>query len=200
MKPASLPQRAGRTGGSRRSSSIAAPRQFSPMRACRSRSARPRGSGRRCISSVDDRGHAAGAIIVLAEIFAGRLQIDQQRHLVARTSASRRCRARRPMWRAIAAQVDRRVGRAADRGVDDDRVEERLAGQDVARASGPPRTISTMRLPVSIGASPAGRDRAPGSPPSRAATCRAPRPASSSSSPCPSCCNSRSTAPTRPPA
>ena len=59
------------------------------------RSARPRRSAPARISCADHRGHAAGAIIILAEIFAGRLQIDQQRHVVAIASASRRAAARR---------------------------------------------------------------------------------------------------------
>ena len=39
-----------------------------------------------------------------------------------------------PTSRAIAGQVQQRVGRAADRRVQDDRVLERLAGQDLRRA------------------------------------------------------------------
>ena len=150
-----------------------------------------RGSCRRCVRPFtvsvpsrispcghqlgDHRRHAAGAVVVLAEIFAGRLQVDQQRHAVP----ARLPVLERQLDADVAGdrgEVDRRVGRAADRRVDDDRVEEGVAGQDVRRLevlARPSRRCAgrcDRRLP-------AGRDRARGSPPNRAATCRALRPA-----------------------
>ncbi|VVT19327.1 hypothetical protein SPHINGO391_460096 [Sphingomonas aurantiaca] len=76
------------------------------------------------------RGDTARVIIILAEIFAGGLEVDHQRHLVA---------VRLPVVdRQVDADVardrgemDRRVGRAADRRIDDDRVVERVLGEDV---------------------------------------------------------------------
>ena len=46
--------------------------------------------------------HAARPIVVLAEVFTGRLQVHQQRHVVAVTSPSRRACSSTPMCRAIA--------------------------------------------------------------------------------------------------
>ncbi len=78
------------------------------------------------------RAHAAGAVVILAQIFARGLEIDEQRH--ARTVAlpvlKRQLDADMARDRV---QMDRCVGRAADRRVDDDRIEERFARQDVGR-------------------------------------------------------------------
>ena len=76
--------------------------------------------------------HAAGAVEFLAEIEAGRLHVDQQRHVVAELLPV----VDRQLDADVARQrvdVDRRVGRAADRRIDHDAVLERLAGQDVRR-------------------------------------------------------------------
>ena len=80
----------------------------------------------------DDGGNAAGVMVVLAEIFAGRLQVHQQRYLVAD---------RLPViiveldaeMAGDGVEVDRRIGRTADRGIDDNGVLERLAGHDLGR-------------------------------------------------------------------
>ena len=76
--------------------------------------------------------HAAGAVIFLAEIEAGRLHVHQQRNLVAvfLPVVDRQLDADMARQRV---DMDRRVGRAADRRVDHDAVLERLAGQDVGR-------------------------------------------------------------------
>ena len=78
------------------------------------------------------RRHAAGAVIFLAEIEAGRLHVHQQRDVVAvlLPVVDREFDADMPRQRV---DMDRRVGRAADRRVDHDAVLERLAGQDVGR-------------------------------------------------------------------
>ncbi len=73
----------------------------------------------------DHRRHAAGVVIILAEIFARRLQVHQQRDVVAD---------RLPVvvveldaeMAGDGVEVDRRVGRAADRRIDDDGVLEGL--------------------------------------------------------------------------
>ena len=65
----------------------------------------------------------------LAQVFAGRLHVDQQRQVVAGGL---------PILQAQldasvpgdGCQMDRCVGRAADGGVDGNRVQERIAGQD----------------------------------------------------------------------
>ena len=78
------------------------------------------------------RGHAAGAMEFLAEIEAGRLHVDQQRNVVAEflPVVDRELDADMAGERV---DVDRRVGRAADRRIDDDAVLECLSGQDVGR-------------------------------------------------------------------
>ena len=76
------------------------------------------------------RGHAAGAVIFLAEVEAGRLHVHQQRNVVAVFLPV----VDRELDADMAGQrvdVDRRIGRAADRRIDHDAVLERLAGQDV---------------------------------------------------------------------
>jgi len=76
------------------------------------------------------RGHAAGAVIFLAEIEAGRLHVHQQRHIVAEFLPV----VDRELDADMAGQrvdVDRRVGRAADRRIDDDAVFERFPRQDI---------------------------------------------------------------------
>ena len=144
---------------------------------------------------VDDRRNAAGAMELLAQIFARRLHVDEQRHLVADPLPvlDRELDADVP---GDGVDVDRRVGRAADGAVDDDRVLERLSGQDVGR-------LQILPAPFRRSAgqydrrSARARDGARGSPRSRAGSCRAPRRAHSSSRRCPSCCNGRPRAPRR---
>ena len=80
----------------------------------------------------DHRRHAAGMVIVLAEIFAGRLQVDQQRHLVADLLPVVIVELDAEMA-GDGVEVDRRIGRAADRRIDDDGVLESLARHDVGR-------------------------------------------------------------------
>ena len=89
-------------------------------------------------------------------------------------------------------QVHDGVGRAADRGQRDDRVEERAAGQDRRSGGGPAATSSTASRPVVVGAPRAAGCRAPGVPampgsvmPERLGDARP------SSRPCPSCCSGR---------
>ena len=146
---------------------------------------------------VHHRRQPAGAIIFLAEIVAGRLHVDQQRHVVADRLPvlDREGNADMPRDRI---DVDRRIGRAADRRAGDDRVLERLAGEDVGRLAGS-RARSRPRAGRSRRRSARARDRAPGSRRSPAATCRALRRARSWSRPCPWCCNGRPTAPRRRP-
>ena len=81
---------------------------------------------------VDHRRHAAGAMELLAEIFARRLQVDEQRHGVADLLPILDVEPHADMA-GDRVDVDRRVGRAADRAVDDDRILERLARQNVGR-------------------------------------------------------------------
>ena len=78
------------------------------------------------------RRHAAGAVIFLAEIEAGRLHVHQQRDVVAvlLPVVDRELDADMPRQRV---DMDRRIGRAADRRIHHDAVLERLAGQDVGR-------------------------------------------------------------------
>jgi hypothetical protein len=81
---------------------------------------------------VHHRRQPAGAVIILAEIVAGRLHVDEERHVVAD---------RFPVFdRKLDADVprdgdemDRRIGRAADRRAGDDRILEGGAGEDVRR-------------------------------------------------------------------
>ena len=75
-------------------------------------------------------GQAAGAVIFLAEIFAGRLHVDQQRHVVADLFPILDRRAHADMA-GDGVDVDRRIGRAADRRAGDDGVLERLAGENI---------------------------------------------------------------------
>ena len=75
-------------------------------------------------------GQAAGSVVFLAEIEAGRLHVHQQRNVMAvrlpvvdrefDADVARQC-----------VDMDRCVGRTADRGIHHDAVLERLAGQDV---------------------------------------------------------------------
>ena len=81
---------------------------------------------------VEHRRQPAGAVIVLAEIVAGRLHVDEQRHVVA----DRLPVLDRELDAGVARdriEMDRRVGRAADRRAGDDGVLERLAREDVER-------------------------------------------------------------------
>ena len=71
--------------------------------------------------------------------------------------------------------VRRRVGRAADAGVDPDGVLESRAGQDIALGRRSSRTISTAPFAGGGRPSPCARGRVPGSPRSRAGSCPAPR-------------------------
>ena len=86
---------------------------------------------------LDHRRHAAGAVELLAQILAGRLHVDQERDVVAHLPVldveldAHVARDRDHVRRA--------VGRGAGGGRGEDRVLERLAGQDLGRASGPPR-------------------------------------------------------------
>ncbi len=78
------------------------------------------------------RRHAAGAVIFLAEIEAGRLHVHQQRNVVAVLLPV----VDRKLHADMAGQridMDRRVGRAADRRIDHDAVLEGLSRQDVGR-------------------------------------------------------------------
>ena len=145
MKPAS--SISGRSNGRMtRSSSIAAPRQFSPMRAAV--------DGQRGLVDqallhqlVDDRRHAAGAVVILAEIFAGRLQIHQQRHLVALglpvgefQRDAGMCRAMAARW--IGALVDPPIAELTTIAF---RNASRVRMSEGFRSSAP---LPTMRLPV----------------------------------------------------
>jgi len=81
---------------------------------------------------ADHRRHAAGAVIFLAEIEAGRLHVHEQRNRVAVFLPV----VDREFHADMAGQcvdVDRRVGRSADCRIDHDAVLERLAGQDIGR-------------------------------------------------------------------
>ncbi len=143
------------------------------------------------------RRQAAGAVILLAEILAGRLHVDQQRHVVA-DRLPVRDRQRDADMAGDGVDVDRGVGRAADRRARDDGVLEGGAREDVGRlqvlvhdldraAAGRVGDLAALAV---------GRRESRRSP---AATCRAPRPARSWSRPCPWCCNGRPRAPrTRP--
>src|ERR1700676_5475823 len=74
----------------------------------------------------------AGAMIFLAEVEPGRLHVDEQRNVMAVFLPI----VDREFHADMAGQrldVDRRVGRSADRRIDDDAVLERLARQDVGR-------------------------------------------------------------------
>ena len=147
---------------------------------------------------VDHGRHAAGAVILLAQVLARRLQVDEQRDGVADLLPVVVVELDADVA-GDGVEVDRRVGGAADGGVDDDDVLERLARHDLRRAAGPPTPCRRCagRSRRRSGRAPcAGRGwrRSP------AATCRAPRPASSWSRPCPWCCSGRARAPRRPPA
>ncbi len=81
---------------------------------------------------VHHRGHATGVVVVLPEVGARRLQVHQQRHLIA----VRLPIVERELHAQVAcdgSQVNRSVGRSADRGVDDDRVQERVTGHYLGR-------------------------------------------------------------------
>ena len=79
-----------------------------------------------------DRRYAAGMVVILAEIFARRLQVDEKRYLVADRLPVVIVQCDAEMT-GDGVEVDRRVGGAADGRVDDDGVLERLAGHDVGR-------------------------------------------------------------------
>ena len=78
----------------------------------------------------DDGGHPAGAVVLLAEVLARGLHVDEQRHVVADPLPVVVVELDADVARDRV-QLDRRVRRAADRGVDDDRVLERRARQHV---------------------------------------------------------------------
>src|SRR5665213_307554 len=80
----------------------------------------------------DDGRDTAGAIEILAQVFAGRLQVHQQRQLVAVGLPV----IDRELDADVARECDHvhgRIGRAAKRGIDTDRIDERFARQDVRR-------------------------------------------------------------------
>ena len=81
---------------------------------------------------VDDRRNAAGPVILLAEVFAGRLHVHEQRHLVA-DRLPILDRQRHADVAGDGVDVDRRIGRTADGAVDDNAVLERLTGENVRR-------------------------------------------------------------------
>ena len=81
---------------------------------------------------VDDRRNAAGAVIFFAKIFASGLHVDEEGHLVPDRLPILN-RKRHADVAGDGVDVDRRIGRAANGAVDDDRVLERLARQDVRR-------------------------------------------------------------------
>ena len=81
---------------------------------------------------VHHRRQAAGAVIFFAEIFSGRLHVDQQRHVIADFLPVLDRKLHADMARD-GIDVDRRIGRAADGRIGDDGVLERLAGEDVGR-------------------------------------------------------------------
>ncbi len=76
--------------------------------------------------------HAAGMVIILAEIFARRLQVDDERHVVADRLPVVIVE-RHAEMAGDGVEMDRRVGRAADRRIDDDGVLEGLPRHDVGR-------------------------------------------------------------------
>src|SRR5690606_16477370 len=78
----------------------------------------------------NDGRHAAGAVVGLTEIFAGRLQIDQQRYLVADVLPVVIVERHAEMTRN-GVQMDRSIGGAADRGGDDYGALEGLTGHYV---------------------------------------------------------------------
>src|SRR5207245_8506497 len=75
---------------------------------------------------------ATGAVTFRAEIFSRRLHVDQQRHVVADLLPVFDGQLD-PDVPGDGVDVDRRVGRAADRRAGHDGVLERLAGQDIGR-------------------------------------------------------------------
>ena len=74
----------------------------------------------------------AGAKIILAQIRAGRLHVDEERHVVADFLPILDGEFDADMPR-YGVEVDRRIGRTADRRTGDDRILEGGAGQDVRR-------------------------------------------------------------------
>ena len=144
---------------------------------------------------ADHRGHAAGAMVFLAQVLAGRLQVHQQRNVVADLLPVVVVELHADVA-GDRVEVDRRVGRAADRRVDDDGVLERFARHDLRGAQVFPHHLDDA-LAGLVGDLPRARCAAPEWRRSRAATCPAPRPASSWSRPCPWCCSGRPTAPRR---
>ena len=87
-------------------------------------------------------------------------------------------------------QVDHGVGRAADRGVDPDRVLERRAGQDLRQRQSLAHHLARCACPTSAPAR-SGARRRPGSRRCAAARRPAPRPCRPWSRPCPWCCRCR---------
>ena len=90
-------------------------------------------------------------------------------------------------------QVDDRVGRAADRAVDHDRVLERLAWSGSSTSAGP-RAPSRRCGGRPCARAPCAASRRRESPRWSAAPCRAPRPSTPSSTRCPSSCSGRPSA------
>ena len=79
---------------------------------------------------VYHRRHAARMIIILTQKFACRHQIDQQRHFMA-VSLPILDVEFDPQMPRNRLQMDGRVGRSANRRVDDDGVQKRIARHDV---------------------------------------------------------------------
>ena len=143
----------------------------------------------------DDGGHAAGAVIILAQIFAGGLQVDQQRQVIAVLfpvdDGRARCRDGAAMaFRWFGALVEPPMAVLTRDGV-----LEGLARHDLRRRQVFLHHVddAAAGLIGHLAALAVGRgDRRH----CRAGTCPALRPASSWSWPCPWCCRSRSRAPT----
>ena len=155
---------AGRAAGSRRGRQFGASRTFSPDRlavhgrARRGRAGRPR-------AGAQHRRQAAGVVELLHQ--EARPTASGRRcsgHVAAERGPSRRGRAATPTRPAMRQQMDDGVGRAADRGVDADRVLERLARQELRQRAGPRATISTMRAARPSAPARSGARRRPGSP------------------------------------
>jgi hypothetical protein len=79
-----------------------------------------------------DRRDAAGVPEVLDQVPAGRLHVGQDRHAPVNPVEVVDADVN-PRLAGDHRQVEQRVGRAADGGVQDDRVLERVAGQDAPR-------------------------------------------------------------------
>ena len=77
--------------------------------------------------------HASGSVIIFAKIFTRRLQVDQKRHVMAQVLPIIIVQGHAEVF-GDPIEVDRRIGRAANSGIDHNGIFKGFAGHDAIRS------------------------------------------------------------------